>query len=150
MAEWLNDAGWYWISAGLVMIAAEALGASGFLLGAAVSALLVGVLAFLMPAMGWQEQFVAFAIFAGFFTWVYWRRFRAFNEKTDKPKLNHRLLQMVGTTHVLDTPIEEGVGKVQAGDTLWKVQCKQANLPAGTRVKVVAVNGMFLIVEALP
>lgn len=150
MFDSLANAGWYWLSFGLLLIAGEALGAAGFLLGAALAALLVGAFTLLVPSTDWHEQVLGFAVFAGFFTWVYWKRFRRFNEKTDKPQLNQRLMQMVGTTHLLDGPVEDGVGRLKAGDTLWKVHCKQTHLAAGTRVRVVGVKGTHLVVEAMP
>lgn len=150
MLESIDNAGWYWLSFGLLLIAGEALGAAGFLLGAAVAALLLGCLVLMMPSMDWHEQVLSFAVMSVFFTVVYWKRFRRFNQKTDRPQLNQRLLQMVGTTHVLETPVEDGVGRLKAGDTLWKVHCKQTNLPVGTRVKVTGVKGTHLVVEAMP
>lgn len=150
MLESIDNAGWYWLSFGLLLIAGEALGAAGFLLGAAVAALMVGALVLLMPSMDWHEQVLGFALLAAFLTVVYWKRFRRFNEKTDKPQLNQRLHQMVGTMHVLDVAVQDGVGRLKAGDTLWKVHCKQTTLPVGTRVRVVGVKGTHLVVEAAP
>lgn len=150
MLESIDNAGWYWLSLGLLLIAGEALGAAGFLLGAAVAALMIGGLVLLMPSMDWHEQVLGFALLAAFLTVVYWKRFRRFNEKTDKPQLNQRLHQMVGTMHVLDVAVQDGVGRVKAGDTLWKVHCKQTSLPVGTRVRVVGVKGTHLVVEAAP
>lgn len=149
MLDAIDNIGWYWLSFGLVLIAGEALGAAGFLLGAAVAALLVGGVVLLVPTMDWHEQVSGFALLSVFFTVVYWKRFRRFNEQTDKPQLNQRLHQMVGTTHVLDSDVEEGVGRLKAGDTLWKVHCKQTRLPAGSRVRVVGVKGTHLVVEAV-
>jgi membrane protein implicated in regulation of membrane protease activity len=149
MLEAVDNAGWYWLSFGMLLIAGEALGAAGFLLGAAVAALLLGAVVLLMPEMNWHEQVLSFAVLSIFFTVVYWKRFRRFNEKTDRPQLNQRLLQMVGTTHILETPVEDGVGRLQAGDTLWKVHCKQSSLPVGARVKVTGVKGTHLVVEVI-
>lgn len=145
-----DNAGWIWISFGLLLVAGETLGAAGFLLGAALAAILIGAVVLLAPSMEWREQVFAFALLSAFFTMVYWKRFRKFNEQTDRPQLNQRLQQMVGTTHVLESPVEDGVGRLKAGDTLWKVHCKQNVLPAGARVRVVGVKGTHLVVEALP
>ncbi len=149
MLEAIDNAGWYWLSFGLLLIVGETLGAAGFLLGAAVAALLLGAVVLLMPEMNWHEQVLSFAVLSIFFTVVYWKRFRRFNEKTDRPQLNQRLLQLVGTTHVLASPVEDGVGRLQAGDTLWKVHCKQSSLPAGARVRVTGVKGTHLVVEVI-
>jgi len=53
---------------------------------------------------------------------------------TDQPLLNRRSEQMIGRTATLTEPIRDGRGRVQLGDTLWRVS--GPDLPAGTRVRV--------------
>jgi membrane protein implicated in regulation of membrane protease activity len=48
----------------------------------------------------------------------------------------------VGQTFTLVEPIQDGMGKIQAGDTVWLVH--GADAPAGARVRVVGVNGTVL------
>ena len=59
--------------------------------------------------------------------------------------LNQRLASFVGKSYVLETPIKNGNGSVRINDTIWKVQ--GADAPAGTWVKVTAVEGTVLLVE---
>jgi membrane protein implicated in regulation of membrane protease activity len=49
---------------------------------------------------------------------------------------------MIGRTATLAEPIREGRGRIQSGDTLWRVS--GPDLPAGTRVKVVGANDIDL------
>ena len=44
-----------------------------------------------------------------------------------------------------DQPIEGGRGRVRIDDAFWTVE--GADLPLGTRVRVIAVNGMTLKVQ---
>ena len=46
---------------------------------------------------------------------------------------------------VLETPIENGYGKVRVGDTVWRVEGSDAS--AGRRVRVTATDGVVLVVE---
>jgi inner membrane protein len=59
--------------------------------------------------------------------------------------LNRRAEQLVGTVATLDQAIEGGRGRVKIDDAFWTVE--GADLPLGTRVRVIAVNGMTLKVQ---
>ena len=76
---------------------------------------------------------------------VYRRWFRGKGRQSDKPLLNRRAEQLVGTVATLDQPIEGGRGRVRIDDAFWTVE--GADLPLGTRVRVIAVNGMTLKVQ---
>lgn len=56
---------------------------------------------------------------------------------------------MIGRTATLAEPIREGRGRIQLGDTLWRVS--GPDLPAGTRVKVTgaAETDLELTVEKI-
>ncbi|MCV6613814.1 MAG: NfeD family protein, partial [Cellvibrionaceae bacterium] len=82
-------------------------------------------------------------------TWVYWSRFRNINQATDQPLLNSAEARLLDKHASLISDTQAGEGKVQIGDALWQVQCDQ-DLPEGSRVKVVAVEGMTLKVVADP
>ena len=47
---------------------------------------------------------------------------------------------------MLDQPIENGFGKVTVDDSTWKI--KGADLPAGSKVRVVGADNTILNVEA--
>lgn len=65
---------------------------------------------------------------------------------SDEPVLNQRAAQAIGRIYVVEEAIVAGRGKVRIGDTLWPVE--GCETPAGTPVKVTAVNGTVLRVEA--
>ena len=66
--------------------------------------------------------------------------------RSDEPALNQRAAQAIGRIYVVEEAIVAGRGKVRIGDTLWPVEGRET--PVGTPVKVTAVNGTVLRVEA--
>ena len=72
--------------------------------------------------------------------------FRKYPEETDQPNLNRRGEQYIGRSFTLETAIDNGVGRVRVGDSLWRAVGD--DMPAGSRVKVVGVDGASLKVEA--
>lgn len=139
---------WHWIILSLVLFSAEALGASGFLIGAAVAALLEGLVLFFLPELSWEIQLGIFAVSAIAFTIIYWRYFREYNQATDQPQLNDRAAQLIGKTVTLEKGTVNGEARIQVGDTFWKVKVEQDLLP-GSTAKVVATEGMVLVLKGM-
>ena len=137
---------WHWLILAFLLLAAEALGAGGFLLGSAAAALLIAAISWMLPALGWAGQFVIFALFSLVLTIAYWKMFRKVNNQSDHPELNNRASQLIGRVFELDQDIPGGQGKAQIGDTLWKVQSNKTLLK-GTQVVVVSCQGMVLFIE---
>ncbi len=136
---------WHWWILALVLIIAEALLPGAFLLWMGVAALVLGVLTWLIPAMGWEIQLMLFAVLslASIAAWRAWQRRHP--ATSERPMLNRRAAQYVGRVFVLDRPIENGFGKVRVDDTLWRV--RGADAVAGSLVRVTAADGVVLEVE---
>ncbi len=147
--EWLNEINAYhWIALGLLLFAAEALGAAGFLLGSAVAALVVGLLSLVMPGLGIAVELALFAVTAVIASLLYIKVFR--DEQAATPDaLNHRAESLIGKEFELTENLTGGDGRVQIGDTLWHVHADTA-LIRGARVKVVSADTMQLKVAAVP
>ena len=146
MQHWLESLSmWHWFTLAILLLIGEALGAAGFLLGAALAALLVGAMMLVDNEFSWQVQLFTFATFAVIFTILYWKRFRSFNQESDIPNLNKRSQQLIGKTLVLEHPLPLGHGKIQIGDTLWSVHCDEPVEP-GTTIRVVGVEGSILTI----
>jgi membrane protein implicated in regulation of membrane protease activity len=62
------------------------------------------------------------------------------------PFLNRRAAALVGRVFTLEKPIVDGAGTVRIGDTVWRVAGPDA--PAGSRVKIVQVDGANLTVAS--
>ena len=138
---------WHWIILSLVLFGAEALGASGFLIGAGIAALGLGLLTLVVEGLGWELQATIFAVTAVACSIIYWRFFRTYNERTDHPQLNNRAAQLIGRTITLEHDLVNGEGRIQLGDTFWKVRSEQA-LSAGAPAVIVGTDGMTLLLEA--
>ena len=137
---------WHWLVFCFLILGMEALGAGGFLLGAAAAAALQALLFWLMPDMSWMFQLSCFGVGTLVFTIGWWVLFRKPGTNSDEPLLNDRAAQMVGRIVVLDQALPGGHGRVQIGDTKWKVRAGET-LEAGTTVVVTGSEGMTLTVE---
>lgn len=136
---------WHWWILALVLIILETVLPGTFFLWMGISALVLGLLAWLIPTMAWEPQLMLFAILSlvSIVGWRMWQRRHP--DVSDQPMLNRRGEQYVGRVFTLETPIENGFGKVRVGDSLWRV--RGGDRAAGERVRVTAVDGVILIVE---
>lgn len=141
---------WFWLSLGGVLLAAEMLGAGGYLLWSGVAALLVGVLIWLLPPLSWAWQGMIFAVLTVVvaYLWWYWLRRRPAAASGVLPVLNQRNRQLIGTRATLTEPMHNGMGRINIGDSSWRAQAAE-DLPAGTEVEVVAVEGVTLVIRAI-
>ncbi|MFJ5468518.1 NfeD family protein [Pectobacterium carotovorum] len=141
----MENAHWFWLSLGGLLLATEMLGASGYLLWSGLSAVLVGLLTWVMP-LGWPLQGTIFAILTivTALLWWYWLRKRTLSRP--QSMLNQRGQQLVGLRTTLTDPVINGFGRVNIGDSSWRVKSEQ-DLPAGTHVEVIAIDGITLHVR---
>lgn len=139
----------FWLSLGGVLLAAELLGAGGYLLWCGISALLVGLLTWVLP-FGWEWQATLFAIItvATALLWWRWLRRRQPVSKNNDDLLNQRSRQLIGARATLEAPIVNGNGRIRIGDSSWRVTCSQ-ELPIGIVVEVIDVEGITLVVKSI-
>lgn len=136
---------WHWWVIGIILIILELFAPGAFFLWMGIAAGIVGVILLISPDMGWQYQFIIFAI-VSVVSIVVWRSYlRKHPTETDKPTLNMRGEQYVGRKFTLAEPIVNGVGKIKVDDTMWKIEGKDCE--AGTKVKVSRTDGAVLKVE---
>ena len=134
-----------WAAVALLLMAAEALAPGAFMLwmGFAAAAVFLGVL--LVPGIPVLAQVAAFVVLSFVSIQVYRRWFRKSGRQSDQPLLNRRAAQTIGLVAPLDQAITGGRGRIKLGDAFWAVE--GPDLPAGTPVRVVAVDGMTLKVQ---
>lgn len=136
---------WLWLVVAVVLVVIEILAPVAYFLWLGIAAAVVGVVVWLFPTLAVLHQLLLFAVLAIVavtLVKVYFRRHRI---ATDQPGLNRRGMQYVGRVFTLETPIVNGIGKLRVDDTTWKIE--GADLPAGSHVKVVGVDGTILRVE---
>jgi len=134
-----------WGALALVLFAAEALAPGAFMLWIGIGAAAVFVLVAVFADIPLLWQVVAFVLLSVVSIQCYrqWGRTRA--RETDAPLLNRRAEQLVGRVVALAQPIVSGIGRAKVDDAFWVVA--GPDLPAGTPVRVVAVDGMTLKVQ---
>jgi membrane protein implicated in regulation of membrane protease activity len=137
----------HWLALGLILLTAEVLGTAGFLIGAGVAALGMGVVVWLFPGLAPGWQIVVYAISAVGATIFYFQVFHDSLEAQGRPLLNKRAKRLIGHQFELADDIELGEGKVQIGDTFWKVTTDKP-LTKGTVVEVTDANRMSLVIAA--
>lgn len=138
---------WHWLVLGLALMILEMLAPSTFFLWMGLAAMAVGGILWLAPDLSLPLQLILFAFLSIFAIGLGRRYLKRHPVETDRPTLNVRGAQSVGRVLTLDTPIVNGVGRVRMDDTLWKVL--GPDLPAGSRIEVVGVEGTSLRVRPL-
>ncbi len=137
---------WHWIILALLLLGGEALGAAGFMIGISLSALLVAGLMALGLVHDWPYQLLLFALFSVIASILFWQLFRKQNESDQAGVINDRAAQLVGRKLTLQQNLEPGEGRIQIGDTFWRVDSEEA-LAEGTRIEVYQRDGMILKVR---
>lgn len=139
---------WHWIAFAVCLAILDVvIGANFFFIWCGLAAAIVGLVHFLVPSISWQLQLLIFGggVLASLLVWQ--KFLRKAPKESDKPNLNQRGRQYIGKTFVLEIPIENGRGKIKVDDTHWRVE--GPDLPVGTKVKVVAVDGVVLKVDKI-
>ncbi len=131
-----------WAALAFALIAAETLVPGAFLLWLGFAAAVVFLIVLLVPGMSVLVQVALFIALSFVSVAIYRKWFRGRGRQSDQPSLNRRTEQLVGQTALLVSPIIDGSGQVQIADAFWTVE--GPDLPAGSRVRVVAARGMTL------
>lgn len=132
---------WLWIIAGLGLAACELVAPGVFLIWLGLAAVLTGIVVAVV-GLAWQIQAL---VFAGFAVLAVLAGRRVMRHPISD--LNRRGHSLVGREFVLETPIAAGLGRLQLGDTSWRVT--GPDLPVGARIRVIALDGTTLIARAV-
>lgn len=135
---------WHWLGIAAALGVIEMFTLSGFFLWLLASALVIGGLLYLMPAMGWQVQLLLFAGISAVSLVI--TRLWIKPQPQAGVLINRRAEQYLGQVVTLDGPLISGRGRVLIGDSLWKIE-GSFDMPAGSKVRVAGVNGIVLRVE---
>ncbi len=141
---------WYWLAAGVLLAALEALAPGAVLIWFGVAAIVTGLTClFAEPSL--NQQFLLFSLLAIGMTLAFkiWQR----RHPPEEPRnaaggaLNQAGSQYIGLETTLVTKIVSGHGRVKVADSSWR--CTGPNLPSGAKVRIIAVESGTLKVEAI-
>ncbi len=136
---------WHWLIAGVVLIVLEVFAPGAFFLWLGVSAGVVGIILAVFPSMGWESQFLIFAVIS-IVSIAAWRiRLQKHPTQSEDDSLNTRTKEYIGRVFPLSEPIENGYGKIHVDDSFWQVSGPDCE--KGKKIRVVSVDGMVLKVE---
>ena len=140
---------WKWFILGVVLLVVEMLTGTLFILWPAIASIIIGVIVAVVP-LGWEMQLLLFAILttAG----LIWgeKVLRPYLNKGDADEnLNNRAKAMIGTRVSDLAGFELGRGRVRVGDTEWAASMKHGNASEGQELRVTAVSGASVTVEAV-
>ena len=139
---------WHWIVLGVALIVIEMSTGTFFMLTLGVSAILVGIIDWMIP-ISFQMQLLLWIIFSilAIVAWLKWFKDKVISNSgqsdyrldtlgvvTEEIKPHHR-----GKVR-FDTPV--------LGNTEWHATAK-IEIPEGTRIKIVEVNGQLIEVNPL-
>lgn len=139
---------WHWWILGVVLVGVELLVPAEYFLWMGISAGLVGGALLLFPELAWEFQFILFGVFS-LVSIVGLRVYQHRNPvESEEPMLNRRGSQYIGRTFVLQEDMPLGRGELNVDDTRWRAVCdSEEDLPAGSRIKVIGIEGTTLKVE---
>ncbi|MCB9994421.1 MAG: NfeD family protein [Hyphomicrobiaceae bacterium] len=138
--------GWSWLVAGVVLLALELVVPGGVFVWFGLAGLVTGIFAFAVPSSDWPLQWAVFGVLSigGLAGWLAIRgRMPA---TSDRPHLNQRAARMVGQRGFLSEPIVGRVGRMELGESVWRVT--GPDLPAGHLVEVTGFKGNLLEVKS--
>lgn len=134
-----------WAAAALLLGLAELFVPGVFLIFLAVGAAVTAGIVAAVPDLPLAAALASFGMWSSVAVLVGRRWYRDYAVDTDDPLLNDRAARLIGTTARLDTAIEQGRGRVRVADGSWPAA--GPDLPAGTTVRIVAVDGGVVVIE---
>ncbi len=136
---------WHWWILAAALIAIEVLAPGTFFLWLGIAAAVTGLIKLVAPGLGWEFQAMIFAISSILAIWGGRVWFGRHQTASDRPNLNRRGAEYVGRHFDLADPIVSGSGKLAIDGVIWRVVGE--DMPAGTSVTVVAIDGTSLKVD---
>lgn len=146
------DAYWLWAALGIALIGLEVGTATFYLLWPGVAALVLALVTYFAPEFPLAGQIALAAVLATIFTTIgrFYFGVGGGRQDSDRPLLNRRDAQMVGTRAIAARDFVGGQGPVRIGDTQWSarlVQGRTAPVHEGAELVVAEVRGALVIVD---
>jgi membrane protein implicated in regulation of membrane protease activity len=143
----VENAHWLWLSLGVLLLASEIVAPGFYLIWIGVAGVITGILAWLMPDLGFSGHGLFFAVTGTLSIYVGHRFFYGQPIPNPEKPVNIRGAQHVGKTYVVAEAIENGRGHVSVGDSRWLAEGPDSDV--GQKVRVISVEGTILKVESV-
>lgn len=139
---------WIWLSIALTLLILEVVVTGTFMLwlafGAAVAA---GIFALFPLGLASQIAVVAILSLLALTLGRPWLKRHWEKQFSVDVMINQRAQTLIGSRATLATALVNGEGRVKVGDGEWRGRCDSlADAPVGTRVRILAVEGITLII----
>ncbi|MBW6525796.1 NfeD family protein [Sphingomonas sp. RHCKR7] len=145
--DWLSEPGAAWLAAALLLGLAELAVPGVFLVFLALAAAATAAISYAIAPLPLAAQLVCFALWSAVAVVVGRRWYRDYPVAGGDSHLNDRAARLVGEVTRLERAIVDGRGRVAVGDGSWPA--RGPDLPAGARVRIVAVRDGVVSVEAV-
>ncbi|RKR00452.1 NfeD family protein [Maricaulis maris] len=140
---------WAWWAISGVILIAELLTGTTYLLWPAAAAFLTGFVALEVLGVSWPVQLVVFAMLSVVLLWAGDRWVRPAMKAGAGSGLNDRSSRMVGQRVIVVADFAAGRGRVKYGDSEWAAETSDGSDPAsGATLTVEAINGVVLRVAS--
>ncbi|OCG09093.1 hypothetical protein A9G13_03305 [Gilliamella sp. wkB178] len=137
---------WVFIALGGLLLIAELLGTGGYALWTGIAAIIVGLIAWILP-LSWPVLWLLFAIFTIISAYLWWLWLRKNGkDKSSKGEINQPQQDLIGIKTVVTEAVVNGFGRVKIKDGSWSARCDN-DLPIGELVEVIAVDGLTLTIK---
>ncbi|BBC98800.1 MULTISPECIES: NfeD family protein [Sphingobium] len=137
---------WGWLVFAALLGIAEVLMPGVFLIWIAIAAAITGLVALALP-ITLPFQLLLFAALSLLAVWAGRRWYVDNPVPSSDPLLNDRSARLIGQSVTVVDAIIAGEGRVKIGDSVWSAT--GPDTPAGTRMRVVGVDGTIIRVENL-
>lgn len=139
---------WAFMSLAAVLLAAELMTGTTYLLWFSVAAGITALLLSIIPDQSLAFDIILFAILS-FVTVFAGIKFFPFTGKIHNNDINDPQARLLGEVVVTLEDFHSGIGAVKVGDTRWRALCADGNPKAGVMVKISKIDGATLFVEAI-
>lgn len=136
-----------WLVAAAIFAGIELAVPGVFLVFIAIGAAITGLFSLLFPDLGLGGQLLSFAIWSVVAVAIGRRWYGGDAVESSDPMLNDRAARLIGRNVVSTTAFVQGEGRVRLGDGEWPA--RGPDMPPGMPARVVAVDGLHLIVEPI-
>lgn len=136
----------HWGLLGIGLVGLELLTGTTYILWPAIAALVVAVLAFILP-LSWELQFILFALLTGILLVVGHLYLRPIMKSGEPSDINDPSRTLQGRRVLAFTDFENGEGRVTLGDTQWKASTDSDDPKVGDALVITSVAGATLIVQ---